>query len=61
MGGYQISYESFRTYVEKQAIMAKNERARARESRVAASQAERPHPGHVERARDEEADMLIGG
>ena len=29
MGGYQISYEAFQTYVLKQAIVAKNERGKA--------------------------------
>jgi adenylosuccinate lyase len=31
MGGYQMSYESFETYVRKQAIMAKNEYEKAKE------------------------------
>ena len=31
MGGYQLSYEAFETFVQKQAIMAKADRAKAGE------------------------------
>ena len=33
MGGYQISYESFKTYVQNQARMAKSERERYEETK----------------------------